>query len=117
MLADAMGLYPHSMCLLADPAVLWTLVATDLITAVAYFVIPASLGPLSTKQSAAAQARTRLIQIFVVACGCSHVMMAVVIFQGGAAYYLQAGVNLVMAAASIATALVFWQARSRMPSV
>ncbi len=114
MFGGTMDLAPHEMCLLGAPQILWSLVVADLVTAFAYFAIPIALEGLLQQQSGAARARTRLVQCFVVACGVNHVMMAVTMFWGDAAYDVLALSKLVMAGISIATAAVFWRARGRM---
>lgn len=107
-------LTPHAVCLWAAPGVLWTLVITNIITAISYFVIPFALRDLAHRQTGATRDRTHLAQWFITACGVSHVMMVVVMFIGGGAYYVQAAVNIFMAGVSAMTAGAFYRARAQM---
>jgi hypothetical protein len=110
----AMLLAPHWVCLAGSPEILWTIVVSDLLTAVAYLIIPASLDRLAARQTGAVRARTHLIQAFVLACGCNHILMVVTMFVGGAAYQALALTKICMAAISIATATVFWRSRRQL---
>jgi len=105
------GLQPHSVCLLGAPEILWTMFATDLITAASYFAIPWALEAVRRGQSPSVGAAIRLFQLFIAACGMSHVFGAVTMFWPW--YTPAAIVNFIMAAVSLPTAIVLWLARKR----
>jgi hypothetical protein len=116
MMNHIADLAPHVMCLYADPALVWVLAIGHVLTGIAYLVIPMSLTQLASKQLGVTRSRTRLIQIFVVACGLAHFAMVLSMFVGTWSYYLLALIVTIMALVSILTAIAFWRARSRFES-
>jgi diguanylate cyclase (GGDEF)-like protein/PAS domain S-box-containing protein len=81
--------------------------AADLLTALAYFSIPAALIALvKRRRDLTHPGIVLLFAAFIVGCGLSHVMAVVTLWQP--AYWLEGMVKAVMAALSIATAILLW---------
>ncbi len=98
---------PHGFCLTWSPQLLWTLVASDLIIAAAYYSIPLGLLVIvRRRRDLAYHWMFRLFALFIFACGTSHVVAVVNIWYP--AYWADAGIKLVTAVASIGTAAMLW---------
>ena len=105
-------LQPHRICLLAAPELLWQQVIANLIIAVAYFAIPFALEWVHRRQSDATVAAViRLFQLFIVACGLTHIFVWVTMFWPY--YQAQTIVDIVTAAVSLPTAILLWMGRKR----
>jgi PAS domain S-box-containing protein len=98
---------PHGYCFTWSPGLLWTMVGSDAVIAVAYFSIPLAIlrftrqrGDVSTRGIA------WLFSAFIFACGITHVMDIWTIWQPD--YALQAFSKGVTAAVSIVTAFALW---------
>ncbi len=112
MIDHLLELQPHRVCLLGAPELLWQQVIANLITAAAYFAIPLALEWVHRRQSDARVAMAiRLFQLFIVACGMSHVLEWVTMFWPY--YQAQTIVDVVMAAVSLPTAILLWMGRKR----
>ena len=108
---------PHGICYLWKPELVWLHVVSDLVIALAYFAIPPALVYLVVR--ARREARALGIPgparglpyewvyfafgLFIIACGTTHVMGVVNVWQPS--YWLSGGVKVVTAFASVATAI------------
>lgn len=98
---------PHGFCLTWSPQLLWTLVASDLLIAAAYYSIPLGLLVIVRgRRDLAYHWIFRLFALFIFACGTSHVIAVVNIWYP--AYWADAGIKAVTAIASIGTAAMLW---------
>jgi len=101
------GFMPHGHCFLWTPALLWTYVLSDGLIGLAYYSIPVALWYFVRR-------RTDLpftwifvmFAIFIFACGTTHLMAIWKIWQP--VYWLDAGIKMVTASVSLATAVLLW---------
>lgn len=101
------GYPPHGYCLNWSPLV-WTQVASDVLTAMAYFSMPAALLHFSRRrEDFPYRWLLWMFAAFILACGATHLMGMVVLWQP--LYGLQAGIKIVTALVSVATAVVLWK--------
>lgn len=122
MFADAFnltGLVPHGFCLKWNPLLLWTLVGSDALIALSYFSIPFAIWFFANKRP---DVRHRwvfiLFGLFIVACGATHLLDVVIIWQPN--YWANAMAKAVTAVLSLGTAVFIWYimpAALRAPSV
>ncbi|MGV3525915.1 MAG: sensor histidine kinase [Candidatus Sericytochromatia bacterium] len=98
---------PHGHCYFWDPGLLWAHVSADLLIGLAYFSIPIALA-VYVRQRKEAQGNAILIMfvLFIFACGTTHFINILTVWQPY--YWLEAGVKLVTAGLSVATAIVLW---------
>ncbi|MBT9097891.1 EAL domain-containing protein [Methylovulum psychrotolerans] len=98
---------PHGYCFLWQPGLLWLLVASHLLTALAYFSIPLAIAYFLEKRSDIVfKGLFRLFSGFILCCGITHVFAVIMIWQP---YYALEGILLaVTAAVSLWTAVVLW---------
>ena len=93
---------PHRMCYLNDTAVLWVNVLSDLLTALAYYLIPILLFYFLRRRR---DVNFRWIfvafALFILACGTTHLLGAVTVWNP--VYRLEGLVKAITAAASLAT--------------
>jgi hypothetical protein len=108
-----MSMYPHRWCLLGNAPLIWLHIASDLLIAFAYFVIPSVL--YVARRQLTNLAGRRIIFLFccfIAACGLTHLMDALTMFVPY--YEFQAGVKATTAALSWATvAALYIMARER----
>ena len=96
---------PHKMCFLGDPAVLWLQVVSDSLIALSYFLIPVLLVRfIRQRRDISFQWILLAFSIFILACGTSHLMGAVTVFDP--IYRLEGVVKAVTAIASISTLIL-----------
>ena len=101
------GFLPHGYCFTWSPGVLWTMVASDAIIALAYFSIPLALVTFVRKRGVSAYNSVGLLfGAFILACGVTHVMDIWTIWRPD--YGLQALTKAATAAVSLVTALALW---------
>ena len=104
---DSDGFMPHGMCLLWRPDILWTHVAADAVTALAYFSIPAALIYFARRRRNFPYIWVLyLFGAFIVCCGITHVTSIWTFWVP--AYGVQAVAKVVTAAVSIVTAVMLW---------
>jgi diguanylate cyclase (GGDEF)-like protein len=108
---------PHRLCYLAKPGLIWTNVSMDFVIAASYVAIFSSLILLTVRLSHLQELRrylwvTLAFAAFIVACGATHVMEVITIWWP--VYPLSAAVKVVCAVASVATAIVFARAESKL---
>ena len=108
---------PHGICYLWKPELVWLHVISDAVIAAAYFAIPPALIYLVVRARREARAlglpgparglpyeRVYLaFGLFIVACGTTHVMGVVNVWQPS--YWASGAIKVVTAAASVATAV------------
>jgi PAS domain S-box-containing protein len=101
------GFLPHGYCFTWSPGVLWTMVGSDAIIALAYFSIPVALVTFVRKRGVSTHNWVVLLfGAFILACGLTHVMDVWTIWRPD--YGLQALTKAATAAVSLATALALW---------
>ncbi|MFC7332709.1 sensor histidine kinase [Rhodocista pekingensis] len=107
LLFDPAPFMPHGMCLLWHPALIWTHLVSDLLTAAAYFTIPAALVYFVRRRTDIVFGWIFvLFSLFIFACGTTHLFGAITLWYPS--YVLEGAVKAVTALASVATAIVIW---------
>jgi hypothetical protein len=104
------GFLPHGYCFQWSPGLLWSMVGSDLATALAYFSLPFIITRHAPRAAAPALNLGRLATLFAVfifACGITHVLDVWTIWRPD--YELQALGKTVTALASVLTAIVAWR--------
>ena len=101
------GFLPHGYCFTWSPGLLWTMVGSDVVIAVAYFSIPLAIFTFVRQRS---EPSTRsvawLFCAFISACGITHLMDIWTIWQPD--YGAQALTKLATAGISMVTAFALW---------
>lgn len=101
------GFLPHGYCFTWSPGLLWTMVGSDVVIAVAYFSIPVALITYVRKRGdSTLNSMALLFSAFIFGCGLTHVMDAWTIWQPD--YGLQAVTKAATAAVSLVTAFAIW---------
>ncbi|SMF20143.1 PAS/PAC sensor signal transduction histidine kinase [Alteromonadaceae bacterium Bs31] len=99
---------PHGHCYLWQPEILWTHVISDAIIAVSYFSIPIALYYFVVqKQIREFRWIFLLFALFILACGITHLMGIVTIWQG--VYGLHGLTKALTALVSITTAITLFK--------
>jgi PAS domain S-box-containing protein len=112
---------PHGYCNPWRPDILTLHVVSDLVIAGSYFSIPLVIGMFVRKRADLAAEHRRLAALlaaFMLGCGMTHVMAAVVLWDP--VYGLEGLIKALTALVSIATAIVLWPMLPRLleiPSV
>jgi len=100
-------LLPHSICLAADPLLIWLHATSDAITAISYYSIPSALFIFLAKRR---DIRFRWIFIlsgaFIVTCGTTHLLGAITLWQP--MYWIEGIVKAITAVISTITAVAVW---------
>ncbi len=98
---------PHGMCYAWRPDILWLHVFSDAAIAIAYFTIPYALvRTLRKRKYTPFRGTVVMFSIFILACGVTHAMSIVVVWNG---YYAIQGVfKAITAIASIGTAIMLY---------
>ena len=103
MVFSARYFEPHRLHFLEDIGLMWTLVAANIITFIAYTLIPVALVILIRKRKSLIYGKIFwLFGAFIVLCGLHHIVHVVTFWYP--LYYLQAIVDSVMSVVSIFTA-------------
>jgi len=98
---------PHGFCLAWQPGLIWLHAASDLLTAAAYYSIPAAiLVVLSRRRDVQFRPVILLFAVFILACGTTHLMSVVTLWVP--LYWLEGTVKAVTAALSVVTAILLW---------
>lgn len=96
---------PHGMCYLWQPSLIAAQVSTNLLIALAYYAIPLLLLYFIRRRPDVPNPLLfTLFSIFILACGTTHLLDIVTIWQP--IYWVDAIVRAVTAAASVGTAIV-----------
>lgn len=102
------GFMPHGMCLLWKPAVLWSLVIGNGVTALAYTLIPISLTYIYIKRT---DVKFNWIFLtfaaFIILCGMSHIMTIVTYWNP--IYGWEAVIEMLTAIVSLVTAFILFR--------
>lgn len=99
---------PHGHCFLWRPDLMTLHIASDAVIAFSYYSIPFALLYFIVKRpDILFRSVAVLFGIFILACGTTHVLGIVVLWHP--IYWVDGGVKLVTAIASIATAIVVWR--------
>ena len=100
-------LLPHGYCFSWDPGILWLLVISDSLIALAYFSIPVALWVFVQRRSDLQFKWIFLMfGMFIMACGITHVMDVWTIWKPD--YWLDGAIRAYTAVISIATAALLW---------
>ena len=106
-LAATSGYLPHGYCISWSPSLLTTFLASDVVIALSYFSMPVALGYFARKrQDFPYRWLLWMFAAFILACGSTHLMGAVVLWQP--MYGLDALLKAVTAVVSLATAIAIW---------
>jgi two-component system NtrC family sensor kinase len=98
---ESVGL-PHGFCFLWNPELLWLHVLSDSLIALAYFLIPVALIRIVRKRKDIPfNAIFFCFAAFIVACGMTHVMEVVTLWQP--VYWISGGLKAMTAVLSLAT--------------
>ncbi len=99
---------PHGMCYLWQPEVLWLHVVSDGLIALAYYSIPFALVTFVVRrQDLVFRSVFLLFGAFILACGTTHIMGIWTVWNPD--YWLDGGVKLFTAVASVLTAVFLWR--------
>ena len=102
------GYLPHGYCFTWQPGLLWAMVVSDALIALAYFSIPLALWRFALKRrDTSLHGMVTLFGAFIFACGLTHVMDVWTIWQPD--YGLQAIGKIVTAVISVGTAILLWK--------
>ena len=100
-------LMPHGYCFSWDPGILWLLVVSDSLIALAYFSIPVALWVFMQRRGDLQFKWIFLMfGMFIMACGITHVMDVWTIWRPD--YWLDGTIRAATAIVSIATAALLW---------
>ncbi|MBR1092014.1 response regulator [Bradyrhizobium manausense] len=98
---------PHGICLLWEPELIWLHVASDALTAIAYFSIPFALAIFVSKRSDLQFGWVGwAFAIFITACGLTHVLSIYTLWVP--IYGIEGLAKSVTALASVVTAAMLW---------
>lgn len=101
------GYLPHGYCISWSPALLTTYVVSDILIFLSYFSMPAALGYFAhRRRDFPYRWLLWLFALFIMACGTTHLMGAVVIWQP--LYGLDAALKALTALVSVITAAMLW---------
>ncbi len=102
------GYLPHGYCFNWQPGLLWSMVVSDALIALAYFSIPLALWRFALKRrDTSLHGLITLFGAFIFACGLTHLMDVWTIWQP--VYGLQALGKIVTAVISVGTAILLWR--------
>jgi diguanylate cyclase (GGDEF)-like protein/PAS domain S-box-containing protein len=105
---DGQSLIPHGFCLTWNPALLWTLVASDALIALSYFSIPFALWYFAKKRPDIPYRWLMVVfGVFIVACGITHIFDILNIWRPS--YWVSAYAKVFTAIASFVTAVAVWR--------
>lgn len=108
-MAEVREFMPHGMCLLWRPELMFLHIASDTLIAAAYFGIPISIARFvrgRTDLEAGHRALALLFAGFIAACGLTHLMSILVLWQP--LYITEGWLKAVTAVVSVATALFLY---------
>ncbi len=100
---------PHGMCYLWKPSLVWSMVFSEVLIALAYFSIPLSIVYfLSRRKDVRHLGIFYLFAYFIASCGLTHVMDVWIIWHPN--YWLQDVLLMSTAMISVWTAVAIWRA-------
>jgi PAS domain S-box-containing protein len=101
------GYLPHGYCISWSPPLLWTFVISDILIFMSYFSMPVALVYFARRRpDFPYRWLLWMFATFIVACGSTHLMGAIVLWQP--LYVLDALLTVVTAVASVVTAIALW---------
>ncbi len=101
------GFTPHGFCLAWQPGLIWLHAVSDVLTAAAYYAIPAAIFVLlSRRRDVPFRPVILLFAVFITACGTTHLMSAVTLWVP--LYWLEGTIKAITAALSVVTAILLW---------
>ncbi len=101
------GYIPHGYCISWSPTLVVTFVVSDLLIFLSYLSMPVALGYFARKrEDFPYRWLLWLFSAFILACGATHLMGAIVLYQP--MYALDALLKACTAAISVVTAIVLW---------
>jgi PAS domain S-box-containing protein len=101
------GFMPHGHCFLWTPGLLWSYVISDSLIWLSYYSIPIALWYFVRRRvDLPFNWVFVMFAVFIFACGTTHLIAIWNIWQP--VYWLDAGIKLATAAASVGTAIVLW---------
>ncbi len=101
------GFEPHMEHFIARPVLMWTLVISNVLIAIAYFTIPVGLIYFLRRRTDFKHRMLAVLSsLFIIACGMHHVMHVVTFWYG--VYYIQAFVDVLTAIVSCVAAVALW---------
>jgi signal transduction histidine kinase len=104
---EADSLSPHGICLLWQPALIWSHVTADALIGLSYYSIPVALGALVWKRRDIAFGwMFWCFAAFIMACGTTHFLHIWTLWVPS--YGAEALVKLATAAVSVVTAVALW---------
>jgi signal transduction histidine kinase len=107
-LFDSSGLTPHGFCLLWSPGLIWPHAIADIVTALAYFAIPAILVIVARqRQDLVFRPVLWLFAAFILLCGTTHWLDLITLWLP--VYGFQGAVKAATAIVSILTAVALWR--------
>ena len=106
------GFLPHRYCLMGNWSLIWAYVASHTIIELVYFTIPLILVTFARRRPEVFfdPGLAYWFAFFIVTCGLTHQMDIVTVWLP--AYYIQTGVLVVCAVASVGTLLSLLRARA-----
>ncbi|RZL35170.1 MAG: PAS domain S-box protein, partial [Rubrivivax sp.] len=110
------GFLPHGYCFQWSPALLWTMVGSDLAIALAYFSIPVVIARYARQRPQVnLGSLATLFAVFIFACGVTHLLDVWTIWRPD--YEVQTAGKLFTACASVLTAAAAWRLLPRLLAV
>ncbi|HYC01672.1 MAG TPA: ATP-binding protein [Azospirillaceae bacterium] len=107
LLLDPAPYMPHGMCLLWQPALIWTHLVSDILTGLSYFSIPVALLVFARKRRDLAYKWIFVMfGVFIFACGTTHFLGAWTLWHPD--YLAQGMIKALTALVSVATAAALW---------
>lgn len=104
---SSQGFMPHGMCFAWTPALLWTMVSSDLVIVLSYYSIPAALFVAVRRRRSDSLNRILLMfAAFILACGTTHLIDIWTIWYPR--YWIDAFAKVSTAGISAATAIALW---------
>jgi PAS domain S-box-containing protein len=98
---------PHGFCLAWQPGLLWLQASSDVLTAAAYYSIPAAIFVvLARRRDLLFRPVMLLFACFILACGTTHLISIVTLWLP--IYWTEGVVKAVTALLSVTTAIVLW---------
>lgn len=117
MLFDASAYMPHGYCFLWMPDILWMHIIGDVVTAMAYYSIPATLLyiMISRRKSLPFRWVFVLFAAFILLCGTTHIIGLITLWYP--IYFIEGIVKCLTAAVSIVTAILLYPLTPRLLDV
>lgn len=100
------GFMPHGHCYLWNPALVWTMVTTDMLIGLAYVSISLSLYVLVRKINLPFGSMFVCFGVFIAACGATHFMEVFTLWTPS--YWAAAFLKIITAGASVLTAVLLF---------